>query len=258
MKSPLSITQIASLIGSHKATVCRELHRNADSRDYGPKQTTELTIERPEQSCNECTVAPWVDKQFQLQWCPEQVASRLTVWHETLYQHVYTDKNKGGKLWFNLRCHKQKRKRCGNGRDYLEPTPKLGPLSERPAHNGGRKQGGPQKCGTFIETNNKQTIVTGVERKSGHEVISNVANKTHGLVSQSISSALRPFKAIDRTLATSYAGTVVFTKHWGAQVTLLNLLPAGPAGLARTSTAYCANRCPLSAFWNTSMTRKLK
>jgi len=32
---------------------------------------------------------------LRLQWSPEQVASRLPVSHETLYQHVYADKTQG-------------------------------------------------------------------------------------------------------------------------------------------------------------------
>ena len=93
IKAQHSITQIASLIGRHKSTISRELRRNAGSRGYRPKQASELAIERSEQSRNACTVAPWVKEQasalLRLQWSPEQVASRLPVSHETLYQHVY-------------------------------------------------------------------------------------------------------------------------------------------------------------------------
>jgi len=43
-----SITQINSLIGSHKSTISRELHRNLVSRGCRPRQVSELAIERSE------------------------------------------------------------------------------------------------------------------------------------------------------------------------------------------------------------------
>ncbi len=97
MKVQDSITQIASLIGRHKSTISRELRRNA------------------------CAVEPRVRAQaaalLRLQWSPEQVASKLPVSHEMLYQHVYADKTQDGSLWKNLRCQKQKRKCYASGRD---------------------------------------------------------------------------------------------------------------------------------------------
>lgn len=105
MKAQLSITQIISLIGRHKTTISRELRHNACSR-------------------------------LRLQWSPEQVASKLPVSHETLYRHVYADKTKGGNLWNNLRCQKQKRKLFASGCDRRGQIPNRRLLCERPAHIG--------------------------------------------------------------------------------------------------------------------------
>ena len=52
MKAQHSITQIANLIGRHKSTISRELHRNAGSRGYHPGRASELAIEGSEQSRN--------------------------------------------------------------------------------------------------------------------------------------------------------------------------------------------------------------
>ena len=204
MKAQHSITQIASLIGRHKSTISRELRRNAGSRGYRPKQASELAIERSEQSRNACTIAPWVKEQasalLRLQWSPEQVASRLPVSYETLYQHVYADKTQGGTLWKNLRCQKQKRKRYASGRDRRGQIPSRRPLSERPAHVECRKQVGHWECDTVIGANHKQAIVTVVERKSGYAVMAKVSNKTADLVGQAIIKALTPFEARVKTL----------------------------------------------------------
>lgn len=204
MKALHTITQIAQVLGRHKSTISRELRRNAGFRGYRPKQACELALKRSESSRNASTIAPGVKEQvnalLQLQWSPEQIAGKLPVSHETLYQHVYADKSQGGKLWKNLRCQKQKRKRYASGRDRRGQIPNRRPLSERPVHIEGRKQIGHWECDTVIGANHKQAIVTVVERKSGYAVIAKVSNKTADLVGAAIISMLKPFEARVKTL----------------------------------------------------------
>ena len=204
MKAQHNITQIAVLLGRNKSTISRELHRNAGSRGYRPKQACELAAQRSESSRNASTLAPWVKEQanvlLKLQWSPEQIAGKLPVSHETLYLHVYADKAHDGTLWKNLRCQKQKRKRYASGRDRRGQIPNRRPLSERPAHIEGRKQVGHWECDTVIGANHKQAIVTVVERKSGFAVMAKVSNKTADLVGSAIIDALTPFEARVKTL----------------------------------------------------------
>jgi len=112
-----------------------------------------------------------------LQWSPEQVASKLPMSHETLYQYVYADKTLGGDLWKNLRCRKQKRKRYASGRDSRGQIPNHRPLSERLAYLKGRKPVCHWECDTVTGSNHNQAIVTVVERKSGYEVMAKVSSK---------------------------------------------------------------------------------
>ena len=204
MKALHTITQIAQLLGRHKSTISRELRRNAGFRGYRPKQACELALKRSESSRNARTIAPSVKEQvnalLQLQWSPEQIAGKLAVSHETLYQYVYADKSQGAQLCKNLRCQKQKRKRYAGGRDRRGQIPNRRPLSERAVHIEGRKQIGHWECDTVIGANHKQAIVTVVERKSGYAVIAKVSNKTADLVGAAIISMLKPFEARVKTL----------------------------------------------------------
>ena len=204
MKAGHNITQIADLLSRSKSTISRELHRNTGIRGYRPKQACELSRLRALGSRNAALVAPWVMEQatalLELQWSPEQIAGKLPVSHETLYQHVYADKAKGGKLWKNLRCQKQKRKRYASGLDRRGQIPNRRPLSERPLHIENRKQVGHWECDTVIGANHKQAIVTVVERKSGYAVIAKVSNKTSDLVGAAIIKVLKPFEARVKTL----------------------------------------------------------
>ena len=204
MKAHQNLTQIADQLGRSKSTISRELGRNEGRRGYRPKQACELALARSEGSRNAREVVPWVKREAEvllnLQWSPEQIAGKLPVSHETLYLHVYADKSKGGKLWKNLRCQKQKRKRYASGRERRGQIPNRRPLSERPAHVEDRKQVGHWEGDTVIGANHKQAIVTVVERKSGYAVIEKVANKTADLVSAAIVNRLKPFGIKVKTL----------------------------------------------------------
>ena len=208
-------TQIAKLLDRHKSTISRELSRNRGLKGYRPKQACELTAQRCEQSRNAATVPTWVIEQAQyllsVQWSPEQIAAKLPVSHETLYQRVYADKARGGKLWQNLRCQKQKRKRYASGRDRRGQIPHRRPLSERPAHIEARKQVGHWECDTVIGANHKGAIVTMVERKSGYAVIAKVTHKTSELVSQAIIEGLGPYAPRVKTL--TYDNGKEFASH---------------------------------------------
>ena len=94
-----------------------------------------------------------------IQWSPEQIASKLPISHETVYQHVYADKAQGGTLWNNLRCQKQKRKRYASCRDRRGQIPNRRPLSERPLHIEARLQVGHWECDTVIGASHKGAVV---------------------------------------------------------------------------------------------------
>jgi IS30 family transposase len=204
MKAGHDQTQIAKLLDRHKSTISRELRRNSGSRGYRPKQACERSVERAQNSRNAPTIAPWIREEactlLCLQWSPQQIASKLPISHETLYQHVYADKAQGGALWKNLRCQKQKRKRYAGGRERRGQIPHRRPLSDRPLHVQARKQVGHWECDTVIGANHKGAVVTMVERKSGYAVLAKVANKTSELVSSAIVSNLKPLCERVKTL----------------------------------------------------------
>ena len=204
MKAGHNQSQIAKVLDRSKSTISRELSRNTGSRGYRPKQACEMSAERAQNSRNANTVPAWVNDQaqllLQLQWSPEQIASKLPISHETVYQHVYADKAQGGTLWKNLRCQKQKRKRYAGGRDRRGQIPNRRPLSERPLHIEARRQVGHWECDTVMGANHKGAVVTMVERKSGYAVMAKVSNKTSELVSSAIVDKLQPLAVRVKTL----------------------------------------------------------
>jgi IS30 family transposase len=99
MKAGHDQSQIAKVLDRNKSTISRELSRNTVSRGYRSKQACEMSTHRSQNSRNASTIAPWVKEQanalLRVQWSPEQIASKLPISHETVYQHVYADKAQG-------------------------------------------------------------------------------------------------------------------------------------------------------------------
>ena len=120
-KTGHSGTEIADVIGVHKATVSRELRRNRGRRGYRPQQAHQMALERRSKAKPSIRAKTWavVEKLLRQEWSPEQISGRLkqeqkiSISHEWIYQHVLADKRAGGDLYKHLRCPKQRRKRYG-------------------------------------------------------------------------------------------------------------------------------------------------
>ena len=222
MKAGHDQSQIAKLLDRHKSTISRELSRNTGSRGYRPKQACEMSADRAQNSRNAPTVEPWVREAacalLCIQWSPEQIASKLSISHETVYQHVYANKAQGGTLWKNLRCQKQKRKRYAGGRDRRGQIPNRRPLSERPLHIEARRQVGHWECDTVIGASHKGAVVTMVERKSGYAVMAKVGKKTSELVSSAIVDKLKPMAVRVKTLTFDNGKEFAAHEHIDAQL----------------------------------------
>ena len=204
MKANQATTQIADQLGRHASTITRELGRNEGLRGHRPKQACEWALSRSQCRRNAREIGPWVLRKagflLCLQWCPEQMASKLPVSHGTLGLHVYADKAHDAKPHKNQRCRTQKRKRFAGGQDCREQIPNRRLLSERPTQVEGYFHVGHWGGDTVIGANHKQAIETVMARKSGYTVIEKVANKTAGLVSAATVKRLQPLGSKVKTL----------------------------------------------------------
>jgi IS30 family transposase len=204
LKAKQTISQIARLLGRSRSTISRELVRGRGRRGYRAADVCAKASERANIIRNALRVQPkvWSEVNFYLvmQWCPEQIAGKVSVSHECDYLHVYADKAAGGDLHNNLRSHKARRKRHLSGRDRRGQNPNRRSISERPSHIEDRKQVGHWDGDTVIGKVNKQAIVTHVERKSGFAVLAKVSNKSADLVGRAIKARHLPLNARVKTL----------------------------------------------------------
>lgn len=120
LKSKSSIASLARELGRSRSTIYRELKRNTGQRGYRAQQAAKFASQRryrPSSSMTAFAFA-YIDYLIGLDWSPEQISGALTQrgWldvpsHEWIYQYIYQDKSKGGKLHLHLRHQKKYRKR---------------------------------------------------------------------------------------------------------------------------------------------------
>ena len=214
-------TQIARVLGVHKATISRELRRNRGHRGYRPRQAHCLAQARQASKPRpRLSLAAWaqVDELLGQAWSPEQIQGRLkqehgrTISHEWIYQHIYRDKRGGGELYQSLRGQKTRRKRYGaysrRGR-----IPDQVSIERRPAVVTTRQRIGDWEGDTIIGKGHQGAIVTLVERRSKYTVAQGVRHKTAVAVRAAVVQSLLPHQARVHTI--TYDNGREFSEHVG-------------------------------------------
>jgi IS30 family transposase len=117
---------ISRRLGRARSTLWRELGRNRSRHDgfYRAHQAQERTQARRRNSRRNQrfgrTEMKRVEALLQNQWSPEQISAvlrqsgKLSISHETIYRHIWRDRQEGGSLYQHLRIAcRQRRKRYG-------------------------------------------------------------------------------------------------------------------------------------------------
>lgn len=213
-------SEIANEIGVHRSTVGRELKRNGSGRwKYNPSRAIRMTRERHrDKRKHRIDGTTWerVEKLMKMEWSPEQISERLkveglsAVSHETIYRHIYRNKQEGGTLYIFLRRRHTYRKRihkyCSRkGWDTRRP------ISERPAIVDERSRIGDWEADTIIGGERKGGILSLVERRSRYCLLQKVATKSAQTVAEAVCSSLLPVK--DKVLTITSDNGIEFMRH---------------------------------------------
>src|SRR5688572_5025324 len=169
---------IAEVLGRHPSTAYREVMRNRSRYDgaYRATPAGEKTNERRRRSRRNQRYGAVefepIERMLREDLSPQQIVGRRkleghkVMSHETIYQRLLADKERGGTLWRHLRgARKQRRKRYGryDSRGRLAGKKMIG---ERPAVVDRRSRIGDWEIDT-VHGRGKACVVTVVERKSG-------------------------------------------------------------------------------------------
>lgn len=204
---------IARVMGRHRSSIGRELHRNQSHNDgtYRPELADWYARGRRSRSRRntQFVSADWarVDALVREDWSPEQIAGRLRltgvlrISHETIYRRIWRDKRDGGDLYRHLRgAQKLKRKRYG-AYDSRGRLAGKRPITARPPGAEKRSRFGHWEGDTMLGAGQAgPCILTLVERKSGFLAIGKLRQRTAPFVNrravQLIQEQPRPVRTI--------------------------------------------------------------
>lgn len=213
-------SEIAKEIGVHKSTITRELERNESGRwKYSPSRAERFARERHRSKrkhrMDDATRAR-VRSLLEMEWSPEQISKRLplegltSVSHETIYRHVYRDKQEGGELYKHLRRRHRYRKRIHKYcKRFGWDTRRT--ISERPAVVDSRIRIGDWEADTIIGHGRSGAILSLVERRSRLCLLEKLPGTSPQKLAEAACRQLMPLK--DKVLTITSDNGIEFTRH---------------------------------------------
>jgi IS30 family transposase len=181
--------KIAEAIGKHKSTISRELLRNCDNRScnynylLAQNKCEQRHKEKPKNKRFSKEVKQEVESLLRKDFSPEQVSGRLklesiySISHETIYQHVWNEKKKGGTLFTHLRRKGRKYRKRGNSKDTRGIIKDRITIDKRPKIVDRKRRFGDLEIDTIIGKNHKGAILTINDRVSSMVWIANLKGK---------------------------------------------------------------------------------
>lgn len=205
-----SANNIAKALTRSQPTISREITRNTGLRGYRHQQADDLAVSRHQEKAKAIKltgeIKAKINAYIEQDWSPEQIVGRLKkddvvkLHHETIYQHILSDKKKGGMLHKHLR-HQNKtyRKRYGSAHTRNGIVNRVD-IDERPEVANQRKRIGDWEGDTIIGKNHKGAIVTLDERKSKLRLAAPLPTKKAGPLTVALTQLLEPIKRFVHTI----------------------------------------------------------
>lgn len=221
LQAGTSKDRISETIGFHRSAIYRELKRNQAEKSYDP-ELAQIKAEARRKSARKAImftddVKERVESLLRFDLSPEQVSGYLkreegiNISHETIYQHVWTDKADGGTLYNHLRWSGKKRRKRYGKKDRRGQIPDRVSIDERPEIVDSKERYGDWEVDTMIGKNHKGVLVTAVERKAKFTRIGHAPNKSAELVSKALIEMLSPFQ--DKVLTITVDNGKEFSMH---------------------------------------------
>ena len=208
-----SKSSIAKTIGVNKTTIYRELKRNRDQRsgEYKAELAQRKSVTRHQKKAKYIRFTPEIKKKVENlirteQYSPEQVSGFMksegkdTVSPETIYVHIWNDKQQKGDLHSHLRRQGRRNRKRGNLKDTRGRIKDRVSIDKRPARVELRKEFGDVEVDLIIGKDHKGAIVTINDRASGMLKMQLVESKESKVVTQAIINMLEDWKPYIKTM----------------------------------------------------------
>ncbi|MCP4569244.1 MAG: IS30 family transposase [FCB group bacterium] len=183
-KAKISMTEIARQLNRSRNTLYKELARNTGKRGYRPRQAQKFAdqrrVEKVQSSKMNPQVIAYVEGKLRLEWSPEQIANfmktdakapTIGVSHETIYRHVWKDKQTGGILFLHLRQNQKKRRKRRGSKDSRGIIRNRVDIEQRPAVVAKRSRIGDWEADLVCGARASGYLVTLLERVSRRVLI---------------------------------------------------------------------------------------
>ncbi len=165
-----SMRAIADVLERAPSTISRELRRNRRGKHYVAEPAHRMSQQRRARASQRSRIGAERINQIEAllaqDLSPEQISGRTGLAsHEWIYQHIYADQRRGGRLFEHLRKRRRRRRRRGlrDGRGQLKHRRHW---SERPAIVEHRRRIGDWELDTIRASRGKAVVVTLTERRS--------------------------------------------------------------------------------------------
>ncbi len=207
----LSMAAMAELLGRHRSTVMREFQRNSKPYDgaYRPSVAQERANGRRSRSRRNTrfTTTDWklIDWLLGQLLSPEQISGRLReegllqISHETIYQHVWNYKRRGGHLWLFLRQRLRYRKRYGRYEKRGRVEGKRH-ITDRPPEVEQRNEIGHWEMDTVLGTGDQHCVISLVERATGALLVGKVRSRKAANVTAKLIELIKAHPALFKTI----------------------------------------------------------
>lgn len=214
---------IATALGRSKATISRELRRNAcASGHYSPRKADGTYLGRRQRSAvleHDQRLCAFVTDRLAEGWSPEQIAGWLgtgeekglaRVCSETIYRFIYRASQKAAELWRYL-SRRHRRRKPMKARPSRDTIKNRVSIHERPATVADRQEAGHWEGDLIICKRNKPVLVLH-ERKSRVTLAARLAGKS---AAETIATMLSVFGRImpDLRKSITFDNDTAFAAH---------------------------------------------
>lgn len=171
--------KIANVIGKHKSVVSREIQRNCDMRsgayssDLAQRKYEKRQKDKHKKVHFNEEIKVYAENLLSKKYSPEQIVGQARklglpcVSHERIYQHIWQDKKKGGKLHKHLRTTGKPYHKRGAAKDKRGAIKDRVDISQRPELVEERGRFGDLEIDTIIGKDHKGAILTINDRATG-------------------------------------------------------------------------------------------
>jgi transposase, IS30 family len=205
-------TAIAEMIGKNKSVVSRELLRNCDKRsgiynyDLAQRKYEKRQAEKPKHKRFTSQIQEYVEIKLADKYSPEQIVGEAKndgvacVSTERIYQHVWEDKGKGGKLYKNLRTQGKRYRKRGCSKDKRGIIKNKVSIEERPKEVDLKERVGDLEIDTIIGLNHKGAILSINDRVTGCLKLKKLNGKDAKELAQAAIDTLQDWKPFIKTI----------------------------------------------------------